>query len=34
MSKITTTDVRDLIELDRSVRAYQAASRQPSTWKS
>lgn len=34
MSKITSTDVRNLVELDRKVRAYQAASRQPGTWKS
>src|SRR5262249_17276174 len=34
MSKITSADVRNLVDLDRKVRAYQAASRQPTTWKS
>jgi integrase len=32
MSKVTAADVRNLVELDRKVRAYQAASRQPGTW--
>jgi integrase len=34
MSTVTVTDVRNLVELDRSVRAYQAASQQPGTWTS
>src|SRR5262245_40452074 len=34
MSKITRAEIKNLVELDRSVRTYQAASRQPTTWKS
>jgi Phage integrase, N-terminal SAM-like domain len=34
MPAITAAAVRDLAQLDQKVRAYQAASCQPSTWKS
>jgi integrase len=33
MKAVTAATVRDLVSLDRTVRAYQAASRQPATWK-